>query len=172
VLRGVAMSLGALVLPGVVITALVTGAAAHLAFGLPWTEAILLGAVLAPTDPAILIPLFLGGRLSRKLAQTVIAESAFNDPTGAVLALAVAGVLLTGDDSVAAPAVDFVTEVGVSAVIGILAGVVPSRRRSRAGARGSGGSRRRSRSSPSSPSPTYRWTRPAARANWARSWPS
>ncbi len=126
VLRGVAMSLGALVLPGVVITALITGAAAHLAFGLSWTEAILLGAVLAPTDPAILIPLFLGGRLSRKVSQTVIAESAFNDPTGAVLALAVAGVLLTGEDSVTAPAADFVTELGISAVIGILAGVVLS----------------------------------------------
>jgi cell volume regulation protein A len=126
VLRGVAMSLGALVVPGVVITALITGTAAHLAFGLQWTESILLGAVLAPTDPAILIPLFLGGRLARKLSQTVIAESAFNDPTGAVLALAVAGVLLTGDDSVAAPAIDFVTEVGVSAVIGILAGVILS----------------------------------------------
>jgi cell volume regulation protein A len=112
------------VVPGVVITALITGAAAHLAFGLPWAEAILLGAVLAPTDPAILIPLFLGGRLSRRLAQTVIAESAFNDPTGAVLALTVAGVLLTGNGSVAAPTVEFVTEVGVSALIGILAGVV------------------------------------------------
>ncbi len=54
---------------------------------------------LAPTDPAILIPLFSRSRLRPKLAQTVVAESAFNDPTGAVLALALAGVLLSGDAS-------------------------------------------------------------------------
>jgi cell volume regulation protein A len=126
VLRGVAMSLGALVVPGVVITALITGAAAHLAFGLRWTESILLGAVLAPTDPAILIPLFLGGRLSHKVSETVIAESAFNDPTGAVLALTLAGALLTGDASVTHPAIEFASEVAISAVIGILAGVVLS----------------------------------------------
>ena len=55
------------------------------------------GAVLAPTDPAILIPLFIRSRLKPKVAQTVIAESAFNDPTGAALALTLAGVVLTGE---------------------------------------------------------------------------
>ena len=61
------------------------------------------GAVLAPTDPAILIPLFIRSRLKPKVAQTVIAESAFNDPTGAALALTLAGVVLTGSDSVTGP---------------------------------------------------------------------
>ena len=65
--------------------------------------AFLVGAVLSPTDPAILIPLFVRSRLKPKVAQTVIAESAFNDPTGAALALTLAGVVLTGDNSVAGP---------------------------------------------------------------------
>ena len=52
--------------------------------------------MLSPTDPAILIPLFVRSRLKPKVAQTVIAESAFNDPTGAALALTFAGVVLTG----------------------------------------------------------------------------
>ena len=47
----------------------------------------MVGAVLAATDPAILIPLFDRLGLRPKVAQTVIAESAFNDPTGTVLAL-------------------------------------------------------------------------------------
>ena len=38
------------------------------------------------------------------LAQTVIAESAFNDPTGAVLALAIAGALLSGESGIGGPA--------------------------------------------------------------------
>ena len=73
------------------------GVVAYLVFDLPCTAALLVGAVLAPTDPAILIPLFVRSRLRPKVAQTVIAESAFNDPTGAALALALAGVVLTGE---------------------------------------------------------------------------
>ena len=102
-LRRVWVGLGMLVVPGVVLTAAVTGAVAHLAFGLSWTAALLMGAVLSPTDPAILIPLFVRSRLRPKVAQTVVAESAFNDPTGAVLALAFAGVLISGDGSLAEP---------------------------------------------------------------------
>ena len=56
-------------------TALVTGAVAHLVFDLDWTAALLMGAVLAPTDPAILIPLFIRSRLRPKIAQTVVAEA-------------------------------------------------------------------------------------------------
>ena len=85
-----------------------------------------MGAVLSPTDPAILIPLFVRSRLKPKVAQTVIAESAFNDPTGAVLALTFAGVVLTGENSVAGPAGEFLVDLGISTVIGIVAGVVLS----------------------------------------------
>jgi potassium/hydrogen antiporter len=84
----------------------------------------LMGAVLAPTDPAILIPMFVRSRLRAKVAQTVIAESAFNDPTGAVLALALAGVLLSGDGSIAHPVEEFVVDLGISTVIGVVAGVL------------------------------------------------
>ena len=56
------MALGLLVLPGVVFTALIVGAVAYLVFDLSFTAALLLGAVLAPTDPAILIPLFVRTR--------------------------------------------------------------------------------------------------------------
>ncbi len=96
VLRKVATSLGLLVLPGVALTALITGTATHLAFDLPWDQSLLIGAVLSPTDPAILIPLFVRARLRPKVSQTVIAESAFNDPTGAVLALTLASRVLGG----------------------------------------------------------------------------
>jgi potassium/hydrogen antiporter len=124
VLQRVWVGLGMLVVPGVLITAGVVGVVAHFAFDLSWTAALLMGAVLAPTDPAILIPLFTRSRLREKLAQTVVAESAFNDPTGAVLALALAGVLVTGDSSIAAPAEEFVVDLAISTVIGIVAGVL------------------------------------------------
>ncbi len=123
-LRKVWVALGLLVVPGVIITTLVVGVAAHLAFDLPWSAALLVGAVLSPTDPAILIPLFIRSRLRPKVAQTVIAESAFNDPTGAVLALTLAGIVLTGDSSIAEPAAEFAVDLGISTVIGIVAGIL------------------------------------------------
>ena len=126
ILRRVWMSLAMLAVPGVVITALVVGVTAHFAFGLDWDLAFLVGAVLSPTDPAILIPLFVRSRLKPKVAQTVIAESAFNDPTGAALALTFAGVVLTGDNSITGPAGEFLVDLGISTVIGIVAGVVLS----------------------------------------------
>jgi potassium/hydrogen antiporter len=124
VLRHVWVTLGLLAVPGMLITAGVVGIAAHYAFDLPWDLSLLVGAVLAPTDPAILIPLFVRSRLKPKLAQTVIAESAFNDPTGAALALTLAGVVLTGNNSVTGPAGEFLVDLGISTVIGIVAGVV------------------------------------------------
>jgi potassium/hydrogen antiporter len=123
-LRKVWVALGLLVVPGVIITTFVVGVAAHFAFDLSWSAALLVGAVLSPTDPAILIPLFIRSRLRPKVAQTVIAESAFNDPTGAVLALTLAGIVLTGDSSVAEPVAEFAVDLGISTVIGIVAGVL------------------------------------------------
>lgn len=123
VLQKVWVGLGLLVLPGVVVTALVTGLVAYLVFDLSFTAAVLLGAVLAPTDPAILIPLFIRSRLRPKLAQTIVAESAFNDPTGAALALTLAGVVISGDASVTEPVVEFAVDLGISTVIGLIAGV-------------------------------------------------
>jgi potassium/hydrogen antiporter len=123
-LRRVWLGLSMLVVPGLLLTALITGAAAYVVFDLPFDAALLVGAVLSPTDPAILIPLFVRSRLRPKVAQTVIAESAFNDPTGAALALALAGVLLSGDGSLAEPVAEFAVDLGVSTVIGVIAGVL------------------------------------------------
>ena len=52
-------------------------------FGVAFPVALLIGAVLAATDPAILIPLFDRLKLRPKVSQTVIAESAFNATIGA-----------------------------------------------------------------------------------------
>jgi cell volume regulation protein A len=126
ILERVAVGLTLLVIPGVIITALVTGAAAAAFFGVPLTTGLLIGAALAPTDPAILVPLFDRIRLRPKIAQTVIAESALNDPTGAVLALAFAGVVASGSASFTEPMVDFVVDLGISTALGCVYGIVLS----------------------------------------------
>ena len=123
VLRRTATALALLAVPGVLITAAITGVAAHVAFGVPWDMAFLVGAVLAPTDPAILIPLFARSPLRAKVAQTVVAESALNDPTGAALAVALAGFVLADGGSILSPVADFAADLAVSALLGVAAGV-------------------------------------------------
>lgn len=123
VLQPVAAGLVLLALPGVVLTALVTGSVAALAFGVPLQVGFLIGAVLAPTDPAILVPLFERLRVRPKVVQTVIAESALNDPTGAVLALAIAAYVLEGGGSFAGPLGEFLVDLGISTALGVAFGV-------------------------------------------------
>ncbi len=126
ILSRVAIGLGMLVIPGVIITAAIVGIAASVFFDVPVTVGLLIGAALAPTDPAILIPLFERMRIRPKVSQTIIAESALNDPTGAVLALTLAGIVATGDNSVAAPVLDFLKELGISIGLGIGFGILLS----------------------------------------------
>jgi len=126
ILGHVAIGLGLLAVPGVVVTALVAGSVAALAFDVPWSTGLLIGAVLAPTDPAILIPLFDRIGLRQKIEQTAIAESALNDATGAVLALVFAGVVLGDGTSVGRPAIDFLEDLGISTALGIVFGIVLS----------------------------------------------
>ena len=126
ILSRVAVGLTLLAVPGVLITALVAGSVAALVFGLPLTSGLLIGAALAPTDPAILIPLFERLRLRAKVSQTIIAESALNDPTGAVLALAVASVVVSGDASLTTPLENFVVDLAISTALGVVFGVVLS----------------------------------------------
>lgn len=125
VISRTAVGLGMLVLPGVVLSALVVALVAGPVFGVPFEVALLLGAVLAPTDPAILIPLFDRIRLRPKVAQTVIAESAFNDPTGTVLAFTVAAVVgSSGGADVLGSLETFAEDLAIGAGLGIAAGLL------------------------------------------------
>jgi potassium/hydrogen antiporter len=126
VLGQVGIGLGLLAVPGVVITALVAGSVAALAFDVPFSTGLLIGAVLAPSDPAILIPLFDRIGIRQKVEQTAVAESGLNDATGAVLALVLAGVVLTGDTSVTTPAIDFLEDLGISTALGVGFGIILS----------------------------------------------
>src|SRR6266571_505824 len=79
---------------GVVITAAITGIAAHYILGVPMIVALLLGATLASTDPATLVPIFRQVRIRDRVAQTVMSESAFNDAMGAIVTFGVLAVAM------------------------------------------------------------------------------
>lgn len=124
VLAPVSVGLGLLVVPGVVVTAVLCGLVAAAAFDVPLTTGLLIGAVIAPTDPAILIPLFGRMHVRPKVAQTLVAESALNDPTGAVLAVAFLGLVVSGEGVSGDPLIDVAVELGISAGLGIVFGLI------------------------------------------------
>jgi cell volume regulation protein A len=119
ILKQVWITIVALATVGVMLTAALTGAAAYYVFGVPPVVALLLGATLASTDPATLVPIFQQVRIRDRVAQTVVSESAFNDATGAVVTFGVLGVAMgTGDFSLASSLADLLKQL----VIGIVAG--------------------------------------------------
>ena len=106
---------------GVVITAVITGIAAHYILGVPMIVALLLGATLASTDPATLVPIFRQVHIRGRVAQTVMSESAFNDAIGAIITFGILAVATgRGEFSFTASLLDLVQQ----SVIGVVAGAV------------------------------------------------
>jgi cell volume regulation protein A len=91
VLKQVWITIAVIATLGVIVTAAITGLAAHWLLGLPFTVALLLGTAVASTDPATLIPIFRVIRIRDRVAQTVMSESAFNDAVAAILTFTVLG---------------------------------------------------------------------------------
>ena len=121
VLKQVWITIVVIATVGVLITAVITGLAAQFVLGVPWIVALLLGAVLASTDPATLVPIFRQVKIRDRVAQTVMSESAFNDAMGAIVTFGVLAVAMgTGEFSFAASLFDLLKQ----SVIGIVAGVV------------------------------------------------
>jgi len=127
VLREVWITVLILATVGVVITAAVTGIAAFYLLGVPWIVAALLGATLAPTDPATLVPVFRQIRIRERLAQTLISESAANDATGTIVTFAVLVVAThTGEASLGQALYQLAYQAVLGILIGGLAGYLAS----------------------------------------------
>src|SRR6195256_282728 len=110
---------------GVLLTALITAPVAKYALDLNWTEALLVGAVVASTDAAAV---FLrvhaqGLRLRPRVGATLEAESGTNDPFAVFLTLMLVELISVGDSSAAHVAI----ELGREAVLGTIVGVIGGR---------------------------------------------
>ena len=120
VLKQVWITIVLLATIGVGITAAITGIAAYFILGVPFTIALLLGAALASTDPATLVPIFQQVRIRERVAQTVVSESAFNDATGTIMTFGVLAIAMgSGEFSWASSVFEFFKQL----IIGIGAGL-------------------------------------------------
>ena len=120
VLKRVWITIVVIATVGILITAVITGLAAHYILGIPVIVALLLGATLASTDPATLVPIFRQVHIRDRVAQTVMSESAFNDAMGAIVTFGVLAVATgSGEFSLASSLLDLLKQ----SVIGIVAGI-------------------------------------------------
>jgi cell volume regulation protein A len=109
---------------GVLVTALVAAPAAKYALDLNWTEALLVGAVVASTDAAAVFLLVhtQGLRLRPRVGATLEAESGTNDPFAIFLTLMLVKFISLGESSPAHVVLQLVREGVLGAVVGVIGG--------------------------------------------------
>lgn len=122
VLNQVKISVGLLSTIGVVVSTGIVGLISKQVLNLPILYALLLGAVIASTDPSVLVPLFKKMKISTKLKQSIISESAFNDAAGAVITFAIISVIMGGEFSLSHSLLDLAKSVFGGLLVGFLIG--------------------------------------------------
>jgi cell volume regulation protein A len=104
--------------------------AAHELVGLAWTPALLLGAVLSPTDPAaVFAAVSRAGAGRARIVPLLEGEAGFNDPVAIALTLALVAAAGSAGGDIDALSVTGTTmrELAVGAVVGLLAGLLAAR---------------------------------------------
>jgi cell volume regulation protein A len=109
---------------GVLLTALVTAPAAKYALDLNWTEALLVGAVVASTDAAAVFLLVhtQGLRLRPRVGATLEAESGTNDPFAIFLTLMLVEFISIGESSPLHVVMELAREGLLGTAIGVVGG--------------------------------------------------
>lgn len=114
---GLLATFGVVIKAGLVATALVT-----MGF-LAWPEALLLGAILAPTDAAAVFSVLKGRGLRPRLAGILETESGTNDPIAIYLTLALTTYATTGSMEVGSMLTGVVVQLLLGTLYGILGGL-------------------------------------------------
>ncbi|WP_412538602.1 cation:proton antiporter [Longispora sp. K20-0274] len=108
---------------GTFVTAAAVAYAAHTLFDLDWTTALLLGAALAPTDPAVVFSVLGRKEITGRSGVILEGESGANDPVGIALMVALlAATGTSGFGAVAAGATEFVLQMGIGGAVGLAGG--------------------------------------------------
>lgn len=121
-LRRRILPIGLLATVGVAVTVVLIGALTHLTLGFSWASGMLLGAILAATDPIAVITLLRRLKAPAGLAAILEGESLFNDGTGVAVFSAVLATILSGAPSFSDAAIRFVAITLGGTAIGLAVG--------------------------------------------------
>jgi len=119
-------SLGPIAWIGIAGTAVTAGAiavASHFVFGFEWQASLLLGAALAPTDPAVVFSVLGRREISGRSGTILEGESGANDPVGIALMVTLLGVTGSGWQAVGSGVAEFALQLAIGAVVGIGGGL-------------------------------------------------
>ncbi len=105
-------------------TAPLVAVAAHYVLGFGWTVALLIGAALAPTDPAVTFSVLAGKEVEGRAGTILEGESGFNDPVGIALMIGMIELATVPDASIVDVLWQFLREMGLGLAVGALAGFV------------------------------------------------
>jgi cell volume regulation protein A len=118
-LRGSAVPIGLLGVVGTFGTAAVTALLAHGVLGFRWTIAWILGAAVAPTDPAVMFSVLANREVSGRTGTILEGESGANDPVGIALLLGILEYETTSGTTAWDVAGTFFLAMGVGLIVGI-----------------------------------------------------
>lgn len=107
---------------GVIISALVVGAAGVLLLGLSWPYALLLGAVLAPTDSAAVFAVLRRVPLPHRLSGLLEAESGGNDASAVLFVVALSGSTALSWNAAGHLGLQVLAELAIGLAVGLAAG--------------------------------------------------
>jgi cell volume regulation protein A len=117
--RGAAAPILALGIVGTFATAGLLMLAAHSVLGLSWTASSLIGAALAPTDPAVTFSVLAGKEVEGRSGTILEGESGFNDPVGIALMIGMIELATHSDASGWSVLWEFLREMGVGLAVGV-----------------------------------------------------
>lgn len=123
-LRSASRPILALAVPGVAISLVATAGVATFALGLPFSTALLLGALLAITDTVSVLLAFRSTRVPHRLAAIMEGESLFNDGTALVLVSLTAAVVETGHVDLAGTTRALLLAIGGGVAMGAIFGSI------------------------------------------------
>ena len=116
------LPVGLLVTVGVALTVVLIGTLTHWLVGFSWADGMLLGAILAATDPIAVITLLRRIKAPGGLSALLEGESLLNDGTGVAAFSAVLGTIVSGSPSAVDAGLRFLELTVVGAAIGLAVG--------------------------------------------------
>ena len=117
--RGSAVPITVLGVVGTFLTAGLLAVAAH-ALGFDWTTSWLIGAALAPTDPAVMFSVLGNREVGGRTGTILEGESGANDPVGIALMIGIIEFATSDVGSVWSIVEEFATEMAVGLVVGVV----------------------------------------------------